>query len=154
MVGVSRRGRVPRWKTAPRFEREYAEPGDGVYNWNGSEQERARPGENPRSAGRGAQQPLVRGILAAHAGRGRSDRGRSRLDFETLGPCAARNHGRGSRRPLDERAWRANDLFGATHQHERKDSRRGTRDSALRHGTVRLKRDKELLLQIGRFFNE
>ncbi len=75
LVGVSRRGRVPGWQAAPCLERDYAEQGDGVYDGNGPEQERPRPGENPRAAGRGAQQPLVWRILAAHASRGRSDRG-------------------------------------------------------------------------------
>jgi len=40
------------------------------------------------------------------------------------------------RGPLDESAWREDDLFGAAGQHERKDSRRGAEDSGVRwrHG--------------------
>jgi len=42
----------------------------------------------------------------------RSDRGGARLDIQTMGPRAAGNHGRGSRRPLDKRARRTDDLHG------------------------------------------
>src|SRR5207249_2308394 len=123
LVGVSRGGRVPRWKAAPGFARDEPGQSDGFYNWHRAKQERARPGEDSRSAGCGAQQPLVWRILAAHAGRRRRDRGGARLDFEAVGPRAARNHGRGSRGPLDKRARRANDLYRTVSQHKWKNSR-------------------------------
>src|SRR5882762_9773241 len=140
MVGISRRGGVPRWQKTSCFQRDYAEQGHGVYDGNGSKQERAGPGKDSRSGGCRAQQPLFRRILAAHAGRGRSDRSRARLDLQTVGSCAARHHGRGSRGPLDKCARRTNDLYRPAHQHQRKNSRRSSCDSALRQAMLRVKR--------------
>src|SRR5439155_4384607 len=140
LVGVSRGGRVPRWKAAPGFARDEPGQSDGFYNWHRAKQERARPGEDSRSAGCGAQQPLVWRILAAHAGRRRRDRGGARLDFEAVGPRAARNHGRGSRGPLDKRARRANDLYRTVSQHKWKNSRGSIVDFAAAQVMLRIKR--------------
>src|SRR5260370_7415290 len=57
-----------------------------------------------------------------------------------MGPRAARNYGRRSGRPFDQRPRRANNLYGTTSQHERTNSRRSFGDFAAKQGMLRIKR--------------
>src|SRR5260370_28456654 len=57
-----------------------------------------------------------------------------------MGPRAARNYGRRSGRPFDQRPRRANNLYGTTSQHERTNSRRSFGDFAAKQVMLRIKR--------------
>ncbi len=75
-------------------------------------------------------------VLAAHACRRGRNGSCGGPYLSAMGSCPAGNYRGGGGGPLDESAWREDDLFGAARQHERKDSRRGAEDSGVRwrHG--------------------
>ena len=73
LVGVSRGGCVPRWKTSAGFGSVEPEQSHGVHYRNGPQQERRGPNENSATAGRRAKHAIVWRFLATHAGRRGSD---------------------------------------------------------------------------------
>jgi len=129
------------------FERDYAEQSDGVYNGTGPSKNAHDQAKIRALLTRARNSPLVRGfwqhmLVAEGAIEAALDWTSKPWDLAPLGI-----HGRGSRRRSTMCA--ASERFiRATHQHERKNSRRSAGDSALKRGIVRARRMKESLSKL------